>query len=157
MELVGREATFLFLIFFAALIPFVFFLITQQNTLKAIQTQNRTMSPGEVWLQLIPSFGMIWMFVVVVRLSKSIANELASSTAFSFEENQNQYAKIETRPTQSIGLTYCILLWSRFIPLLGGLTSLAGIICWIVYWIKLAEYKSKIVSKNYHCSPPSGP
>ena len=54
------------------LIPTVFFLLTQQNILKNIQTQNRAMHPGEVWLQLIPIFGSIWAFFVVSRIAESI-------------------------------------------------------------------------------------
>jgi len=50
----------------------MYFLITQQNTLKAIQQQNRLMRPGEVWLQLIPLFGIVWQFIVVTRISDSI-------------------------------------------------------------------------------------
>jgi hypothetical protein len=32
---------------------------------------------------------------------------------------------------------------------IGAFTALAGIICWIIYWVKLAEYKRQIESKNY--------
>lgn len=45
----------LVLIFFIVFVVVaILFLLTQHNTLKAIQPQNRAMSPGEVWLQLIP-------------------------------------------------------------------------------------------------------
>ena len=37
----------------------VLFLLTQQNTLKAVKPENRLMQPGLVWLQLIPLLGQI--------------------------------------------------------------------------------------------------
>jgi hypothetical protein len=47
------------------LVALILFLIAQQNTLEAIQPQNRKMQPGEMWLQLIPLFNLIWQFIVV--------------------------------------------------------------------------------------------
>ena len=68
------------------LIPLIFFLVTQQNTLEAIQPENRTISPGEVWLQLIPLFNFVWCFIVVNRVSESINREFSFTASFSFEE-----------------------------------------------------------------------
>lgn len=136
----------------------IFFLITQQNTLKAIQPQNRTMSPGEVWLQLIPVFNIVWQFIVVTRIADSIDRELKSETRFSFEGDQSNYSTLSgEKPTYNIGLASCILRLCGWIPLLGILASIVGLICWIIYWNKLAEYKRMIESKNYLVSPPSAP
>ena len=54
----------------------VLFLLTQQNTLKAVRRENRLMQPGLVWLQLIPVVGQIWQFIVVLRIAKSIRKEI---------------------------------------------------------------------------------
>lgn len=153
-----KEPLFIFLFLLLFLIPAIFFLITQQNTLKAIQLQNRSMSPGEVWLQLIPVFMLVWQFVVVRRIADSIRKELNSNTTFSFEENQDHtmYEGGE-RPTYQIGIAYSILITLSVIPYpaIKGLLSLAGTICWIIYWVKLAQYKNKIQNKNYSFSPPA--
>ena len=81
------ESSIITIIFFACLlciVPFILFLLHQQNTLKNVQAHNRTMAPGQVWLQLIPLFGMVWQFIVVTRISESIKRELDSNT-FTFE------------------------------------------------------------------------
>lgn len=136
------------------LVPAIFFLITQQNTLKAIQPQNRSMSPGEVWLQLIPLFGIVWQFIVVSRISTSIGAELASRNSFSFENPQYaQGYEGGERPTYQIGIAYCVLFCCSIIPILGTLTGIAGIICWIIYWVKLSEYKNLMYSKNHLDTP----
>lgn len=149
----GIVFVLVFLIVFLAIA--ILFLLTQYNTLKAIQPQNRAMSPGEVWLQLIPLFNLVWQFIVVQRISESISRELSSNT-FSFEESQyNQIYQQENRPTYQIGMAMCILNVLGLVPLLGALARLAGIICWIIYWVQLSGYKNQIISKNYSVIPPS--
>jgi hypothetical protein len=133
------------------IIPMIFFLITQQNTLKNIRIQNRTMSPGEVWLQLIPFFGLVWQFIVVGRISDSIRREMASENTLSFEQTNRNYSNSygTIRPTYDIGITYCVLFCCSIIPIIGGLAYLAGLICWIIYWVRLSEYKNKLEVKRY--------
>jgi len=58
------------------LVPMIFFLLAQQNILRAVSAHNRKMQPGEVWLQLIPLFGLVWKFIVVTRISQSIRSEI---------------------------------------------------------------------------------
>ena len=126
------------------LIPTIFFLITQQNTLKSIQPANRLMEPGLVWLQLIPLFGLVFQFIVVSRISDSLRKEFSSwqndDSILGYADSQSMELA-RRRPTYDIGLTYCILFCCSIVPLLGTLAALAGVVCWIVYWVKLAEYK----------------
>lgn len=151
---VGIAFVLVFLLVFLAIA--ILFLLTQYNILKAIQPQNRAMSPGEVWLQLIPLFNLVWQFIVVQRISESISREFSSNT-FSFEENHpiSLYQQ-GNRPTYQIGMAMCILNVLGLVPLLGSLARLAGVICWIIYWVQLSGYKNQIISKNYSIAPPSG-
>lgn len=138
---------FLFLILF--LVPAILFLLTQQNTLKVIQPENRLMSPGQVWLQLIPIFNLYWQFVVINRISDSLSRQLYSS-GFSFEEQEGfQHANREDRPTHGIGIAYCILFCFSIIPIIGILGTLGGLVCWIIYWVKLSGYKAKVQQLHY--------
>jgi len=61
----------------ALAIPAILFLVPQQRILQVIGPENREMSPGPVWLQLIPFFCLVWQFFVVVRISHSVSKELA--------------------------------------------------------------------------------
>lgn len=147
------------------LIVLIFFLIAQQNTLKAIKPQNRRMSPGEVWLQLIPLFNLVWQFIVVSRISDSIRNEIDDRIANSFLGIADPvFANDRTRrPTYDIGLAYCILSLVGCIPfaqILAGFTSIAGLVCLIIYWTQIVAYKNKflnnpVATNDY--SPPSAP
>jgi hypothetical protein len=122
-----------------AYIPFIFFLNTLQNTLKAVSPHNRRMSPGQVWLSLIPFFNIVWNFIVVIRVADSLADEF-------FERGMHSE---EARPGYGVGLAYCILGICGLIPFLGTLASLAGFVCWIVYWVKIAGYKNKLGTRNF--------
>jgi len=140
----------------------IFFLIAQQNTLKAIQPQNRRMSPGEVWLQLIPLFNLVWQFIVVARISDSIRNEINDRTMNSFLGIADPvFANDMTRrPTYDMGLTFCILSLCGCIPVLGSFASIAGIVCWIIYWTQIVAYKNKFLNNpipTQDYSPPSAP
>jgi hypothetical protein len=151
------------LLFF--LVPAVLFLLTQQNALRNIRAENRSMHPGLVWLQLIPILGQIWQFFVVTRIANSIQREVVSrqddsilglSDASAIEEMGKQ-------PTFWIGIAYCTLYTiGIFLNLTASpqvsardpqilafivapLISLAGMICWIIYWALLARDKRKLM------------
>lgn len=158
MSFVLMLNTFYQLIFWVLfLVPAILFLLTQQSTIKLIQPKNRRISPGEVFLQLVPLFGMIWQFFVVARLSDSIRKELGERT-FTFEDSPLVYTAKDNRPTYKIGIAYCILFCCYLIPFVGEILFLAGTVCWVIYWVRLYQYKKKLEDKRYLVdSPPSGP
>jgi hypothetical protein len=154
------------LLLLALIIPAVFFMLTQQNTLKTIKKENRLLYPGLVWLQLIPLLGQIWQFFVVTRIADSIRKETASRQNDSILGFSDMAAveQHEKRPTLAIGIVYCALYTTGVflnlfltsnvkvknannIDLLSMLISfgiLGGMVCWIVYWVQLAKYKRKL-------------
>lgn len=129
-----------FLILF--LIPCIFFLIEQQNILKDIRPENRLMRPGQVWLQLIPIFNIVYQFIVVTRIADSIQKELTSPSSVSWLESE----QVVGRPTFGRGMAMCILMCCGIVPLgiLKSLLSLATLIMWILYWVQLRQYHTKV-------------
>jgi hypothetical protein len=120
-------------IFIVVVVPKIFYLLTLHKALTRCAPENRTMAPGLLWLDLIPVFSMIWNFFVVSAMSKSLGNEFRARNIPS-----------DAQPGQSIGLTYAILAACSIIPILGILASLAGFVMWIIYWVRIAEYSSKL-------------
>lgn len=116
------------------LIPVIFFLLTLQNTLKAISPENRRMPPSNVWLLFIPLFNLVWQFIVVDRIAQSIGAECAR---LNIPVN-------DPKPTYGIGLAWNICNCIAFIPFFGGLASL---VTFIIYWVKVAEFK-KLIEAN---------
>ncbi len=113
------------------LIPFILYMVTLQNTLKLIAQANRKMEPGLVWLLFIPIFGVIWHFMIVIRLSESIANEARS----------REIVLDSLEPGKQLGTAMCVLFVLSIIPVIGSITAIAGMVCWIIYWVRIAGYK----------------
>lgn len=132
----GVELTLILLALF--LIPAIFYMITLQKTLEAISPENRMMPPGQVWLLMIPIFNYIFQFIAVNKIADSIKAECYRLSI----------PVAEDRPTYNIGLTKNILGICGLIPVLGSIFSLGFIICWIIYWVKVNEYKNLIIANK---------
>lgn len=132
----------------------VLFLLTQQNTLKAVKPENRLMQPGLVWLQLIPLFGQIWQFWVVTRIADSIVKQRMSFGEDSIVGLADYTAAEDAgkRPTYGMGIIYCTLLLidtalsalPHQLPMIQGPVGLTMMTCWIIYWVRLAAEKKKL-------------
>jgi len=128
------------------LIPYIFFIRTQYSILQAIQPENRLINPIEVWLQLIPVFGLIWQFVVVARIADSIQREYKSHKEVSFlgMGDGELQEKIDERVTYTTGFSYCVVLVLSFIPVIGFLIGIAMLVLWITYWRQLIKHRDMI-------------
>lgn len=120
----------------------ILFLLNLQNLLKAISSQNRKMDPSMVWLAIIPVFQIIWMFIVVSKISESIQAEYSL-----------RGLSAEPRPTYSIGLAMCILNVCCLIPFVNFFAGIALLICFIIYWIKTSEFKHAIKQMPAYTGP----
>ena len=120
------------------LIPTIFYLLTLQKALQAVSVENRRMPPGQVWLSLIPLFNLIWMFIVVNKIAESFAAECYLLNI----------PTDETNPTQGIGNTKNILALCTMIPIVGVLAGIGYIVCWIMHWVKVNEYKNLILANK---------
>ena len=122
------------------LIPKIIYLISLKSTFDTISRENRTMSPENVWLLLIPIFGLVWHFFIVNNLSISIKKET----------DLNRITIYESKPAYDIGIAMCILDCLLLIPLLNLLIFIPSIICWILYWKKINSYKNILLTAKYN-------
>lgn len=142
--LIGWMILMFLFAFGIVLIIGIFFLLTLQNTLKQCAPNNQFMPPGQVWLSLIPLFSYYWNFKVITAVADSLAAEF--HTRGMQRENQ--------RPGYQVGMAYCVLgvcslLQYSGIPVIGQLCGLAGLICWITYWVKIAGYKRLLEQHSF--------
>ncbi len=115
------------------LIPTIFYLLTLQKTLMRCSPESRTLSPGLVWLQLVPFLNIIWAFILVINISKSLDNEF----------NRRGIAH-EPNPGYNIGMAMAVCSILPIVPFLGFIAGPAALVCWIIYWVKIAEYSAMI-------------
>lgn len=114
--------------FAASLAIQILFLLTLKRTLEQCDPRTRTMEPGQVFLNLIPCFGAIWMFFTVSRVSQSLRRE--------YDERG---IDVPGDYGQQLGISYASLILAWIIPYVGPLFGIAGVVCWIVYWVRVAE------------------
>ncbi|QBG46025.1 hypothetical protein EGM51_00830 [Verrucomicrobia bacterium S94] len=117
-------------------IPTLFWLLTLQKALSRCRPENQAMAPAMVWLVLIPIFNIVWQFFVVINVSKSLKNELAS---LNVEPDSAD-------PGKAVGLAMCILNVISPIPYLGSILSIGGFVCWIIHWVTITRYSNWIAS-----------
>lgn len=132
----------LILILFFTLIALILYLRTLQDALEKCATGSRTMNPRKVWLMLIPLFGMVWQFINVINVAKSLRNEFT----------RVGIACSEAAPGQTIGLAMCVCSWCSLIPLVGGFAGLAGIVLWVAHWFRIANY-SRLLDAHHAIAP----
>jgi ACS family hexuronate transporter-like MFS transporter len=110
----------------------IVFLLTLQRAVERCAPQNRELSPGQVWLILIPLFNFVWQFILVSRIAKTLSREFAS--------RGTPPAPVPDDYGRSFGTAWCVLNVVSFIPFVGILTGLAGFMCWIIYWVEISRY-----------------
>lgn len=115
----------------ANLVAVLYFLGTLRNALQKCAPSSRTMKPGRVWFTLIPLFGLIWQFNVVLNVSDSLENEFA----------RVGIPCPRLKGTLAIGVGMCICNRCVLVPvrLLRDLILLVGFVFWIVYWGRIAD------------------
>lgn len=134
----GSTASLVLVMLLLFLIPTIFYLVSLQKALEVVSPENRMMPPGQVWLSLIPIFNFVWMFFVV--------NKIAAS--FQLECYRLNILTTELKPTQGIGSAKNILRLCTFIPVLGAFAYLGFLVCWIIYWVKVNQYKNLIIANR---------
>ena len=116
------------------LVPAIFYLLMLQKALTRCSPELRAMDPNMVWLMLIPIFGIVWHFIIVNNMAKSLGAEFA----------KRNIIIEETEPGKKTGMPMCILSACGIIPFIGILAGIAALVFWVMYWIKISEYSEKL-------------
>jgi hypothetical protein len=134
------------LIFFVVLAIFlviwIFFLLTLYRCSSRIAPENRQMEPGLVWLNLIPCFQLIWIFFTVIRPADSLRAEFYSRQL----RGGGDFGR-------GVGMAFAVLavvgIPTGFIPFVGFAVGIAQLVCFIMYWVKIAGYSRQLLEDDY--------
>lgn len=113
----------------------IFYLLTLQNTLKEVSPENRLIPDGYVWLMLIPFFNMFYAFYLYPKICDSIKNECEARNI----SEKGDYGK-------TLGLVMAALGVISVIPGIPEILSLANLALFIVFWVKIHGYKTKLMN-----------
>jgi len=108
----------------------IMFLLNLSRCLAQCSPRNRTMEPGQVWLNLIPLFGIVWMFITIIRITESLQKEYRSRE---LRPDDPEFAKMT-------GIIYMVL----------SLIGCGGInlIFFIMYWLKISAFKNELINNK---------
>jgi len=125
----------------------VLFYQTLYRALTRVSPENRKMRPAAVLLNLIPVFGLFWMFVTVIRISDSLKMEFI----------KRDMTLPDIRPAFVTGMVYSSadVLFSVFeqfrridnglsLKIIGFILGLVCFVMLIMYWIRIADYSGKL-------------
>lgn len=118
---------------------YVFYLLTLQRTLEQLSPKNRQVPPSNVWLMLIPAFNLVYPFILYSRISDSIMEEFADRKL----DTSGDFARNLGIAMSLLGVG-ALLRYLGPLAILGSLASLAHLVIWIVYWVKMSQYKDQL-------------
>src|SRR5262245_58275905 len=111
------------------IIVHIFFLLTLSKCLAQCAPRNRSMEPGLVWLNLIPLFNLVWMFITIIKISESLRNDYHDRGLRSDDPDFGQMT----------GILY--MVFSFF-------CGLVALIFFIMYWVKIANFKNQLMTSG---------
>ncbi|QEL21040.1 hypothetical protein PX52LOC_08169 [Limnoglobus roseus] len=115
----------------------ILFLLNLSRCLQQISPRNRDIEPGSVWLWLVPFVNLVWMFIVVNRVSSSLKNEY-----------RDRGWRVRSDFGSSVGLTYCGCVLASIIPVVGAIFGLIALVCFCIYYRQIAGYKTELVENS---------
>lgn len=120
------------------LAPIIFYILSFRKTAAIVNAAGGSAPVNSAWLLLVPVFGMIWFFVLLIKLRRAMRNTVAG-------EPNNQW--------WTFGMLAAILsvtgvtISSFFPDVLSVFLLLAQIILAVLHWIKLVQVRQ-------HFQPP---
>lgn len=109
----------------------ILFLLNLQNVLKEVDSKNREVPDSNVWLMLIPLFNVVYGFILYPKICDSVKKEYAYR---GFEASHSFQ--------RELAIAMPILTLCSIIPFLGALAGIANLVIFIIFWVKMAEYKN---------------
>src|SRR3989339_335463 len=104
------------------------------KTAKRIPQEHHLFPAWFCWLMIIPIIGIVfdWMMLPF---------GVPWSAKKYFEDNEQ--AKQAANVLFGIGLAYAICISTVFIPILNFITGIGTIVLWIIYWVKIVNFRKE--------------
>jgi len=112
----------------------VFYVKNLMDLMRQVDPKNRLVHPGFVWMLYIPFYGaVIYPFMLYPRIAESLRRE--------FEDRNSPQPGDYGR---SLGIVLPILICCFVIPVLNIVAALGLLVIGIIFWVKMAQYKTML-------------
>lgn len=112
----------------------VFWSLAMIRAIEKIDPALRRMRPEQVWLVLIPGFGLFWQFYIVHCIAQSLRDEFM----------RRNYIPREASPGMSSGLSANILFSFVLLPPLGIPLAIISFIPRLIHLIRIRKYTDEL-------------
>ena len=119
----------------AMYVPLIFYILSLQKAIEAVDIPFRSSSPGLVWLLLIPLFNFIWIFFLVVWISKGYEKMW-----------EHQRLSVQTSAGFGVGIAYGVCWVLCLIPGLNLLAVIPSLVLWILHWVQVSQARKLVIS-----------
>jgi hypothetical protein len=144
-----------------SLAAFVAFLLTLSRTLSRCSPRNRTMQPGEVWLNLAPVLGLYWCFRTVACVSESLRREFRARgrpAGGDFGYAAGMVFCAANSAGLVVGVAGSVMAEAEPAFVLMALPfGIVASVAFIKYWIKVAWYSGQIAARWYEYDDEDDP
>ena len=120
-------------VFLAGLAVAIFILYQVFRCYEAIPVEHRLLEPWQVWLQLIPLFGLVWQFFVYPRLGRSFRSYFRSRGT---EIGDG---------LEQLGIWASVVSCCVIIPCVGWLFGLAHLVLLIIFLVKALDLRRRVL------------
>lgn len=144
---------YLAILFYAVIfvLPGILFVLSLHKLFERMSECSRAMEPNMVWLLLIPVFNLGWFIHTVGKLRKSLYLEFL---ARGWDEGRDYGYRMGV----AAGVLAICLVVLGWVPFVGWLLGVATLVCWGLYWIRMASYSSRMrdagAVSEHPVSPP---
>lgn len=107
----------------------VMFALNIVRTLRLCDPRNRTMEPNHVWLNFIPLFNIVWIFITIFRVAETLEAEF-----------RDRGLRADGDFGKTNGLVAIISAMVACTPV--------ALIFYIIYWVKMAGYRKQLTDNS---------
>lgn len=126
----------LIVLFIVALIyvPTIFYVLSIQRSLAAVDEDKRPIAPGLAWLYLIPIFNVIWIYFLVVYISRGY-------------EKMQEAGRLQRPVTGGfgVGIAFAICASLSLVPFINVLTIIPMLVLWILHWVQISQAAKAVI------------
>lgn len=133
----------------------ILFLINLMRTLQLVRQRNRATEPGMVWLNLVPCLNLVWPFLTVLWMARSLDAEFRDRGMHQPGEDYgkkvgltgliaNIVAAVIGQIVQTVGQMNrepTLLFVGVGVALLG---SIIYLVCLVLYWVKISGFRKEL-------------
>ena len=103
------------------------------SALQRIPEEHRKITPGQVWLLMIPCFSIVWNFIVFQRVPESFKSHFDSVGRNDVGDCGKQ-----------LGLWFSIAVVGSMVPLINYIAGPAALVLMILCLVKFHDLKNRI-------------